>query len=174
MKITVFTSNQPRHRALVAALANLAETCHAVIECKTVHPGKVPGFYKQSETMQAYFSRVQEAENRIFGNVGFVQGVNVLPLQRGDLSMLSPEQLGEAMEADLFIVFGSSVINGKRFDWTEKDIFCVPSWAWHEHANGSDSEDAVLFCLNDLPVMRALGLYREEGFGDNGGNQPLV
>lgn len=67
---------------------------------------------------------------------------------------------------------GYSIINGKRYDWTERDIFCVPSWAWHEHANGSESEDACLFCLNDLPVMRSLGLYREEAFGD--GNQPLL
>ena len=33
-------------------------------------------------------------------------------------------------------------IDGKRFDWKERDIFCVPSWAWHEHANASASEDA--------------------------------
>ena len=67
---------------------------------------------------------------------------------------------------------GHSIINGQRFDWSERDIFCVPSWAWHEHANGSDNDDAVLFCLNDLPVIRALGLYREEALGDNGGHQP--
>ncbi len=69
---------------------------------------------------------------------------------------------------------GYSIINGKRFDWQERDIFCVPSWAWHEHANASGSEDAVLFCFNDMPVMNALGLYREEAFGDNGGQQPLA
>ena len=57
---------------------------------------------------------------------------------------------------------GFSIIDGKRFDWRERDIFCVPSWAWHEHANASGSEDACLFTFNDLPVMRALGLYREE------------
>lgn len=69
---------------------------------------------------------------------------------------------------------GYSVIDGKRFDWSKHDIFCVPSWSWHEHVNGSDREDACLFCLSDLPVMRALGLYREQAFGDNGGNQPLA
>ncbi|WP_417627556.1 cupin domain-containing protein [Pararhodobacter aggregans] len=69
---------------------------------------------------------------------------------------------------------GHSVINGKRFDWGEHDIFCVPSWAWHEHANASDSDDAVLFCLSDLPVMRAMGLYREQAFGENGGHQPVM
>ena len=69
---------------------------------------------------------------------------------------------------------GHSIINGQRFDWSERDIFCVPSWAWHEHVNASDSAEACLFCLNDLPVMRALGLYREEAFGDNGGHQPVA
>ena len=69
---------------------------------------------------------------------------------------------------------GYSIINGKRFDWSERDIFCVPSWAWHEHVNLSDREDACLFCLNDLPVMRALGLYREEALADNDGHQPQM
>lgn len=69
---------------------------------------------------------------------------------------------------------GYSIIDGKRFDWQERDIFCVPSWAWHEHGNASESEDACLFTFNDLPVMQSLGLYREEAFGDNDGQQPLV
>ena len=48
---------------------------------------------------------------------------------------------------------------GKRFEWEEKDIFCVPSWTPYRH--GAHGE-AVLFCFNDLPAMRALALYREE------------
>ncbi len=68
---------------------------------------------------------------------------------------------------------GHSIVNGKRLDWKERDIFCLPSWAIHEHANGSTTDDACLFTFNDLPVMRALGLYREEAYGDNGGHQPL-
>ena len=68
---------------------------------------------------------------------------------------------------------GASIVNGQRLEWGKHDIFCVPSWAWHEHQNASASEDAVLFCLNDLPVMRAMGLYREQAFGDNDGHQPL-
>jgi gentisate 1,2-dioxygenase len=54
---------------------------------------------------------------------------------------------------------GWSEIGGKRFEWQEKDIFCVPSWTPYRH--GASSE-AVLFCFNDLPAMRALSLYREE------------
>jgi gentisate 1,2-dioxygenase len=56
---------------------------------------------------------------------------------------------------------GFSIIAGKRFDWQERDIFCVPSWAIHEHHNLSNTENACLFSFNDLPVINALGLYQE-------------
>lgn len=69
---------------------------------------------------------------------------------------------------------GYSIINGKRFDWRERDIFCVPSWMFHEHVNGSSSEDACLFSFHDLPVMRALNLYFEEALADNNGHQIIT
>jgi gentisate 1,2-dioxygenase len=69
---------------------------------------------------------------------------------------------------------GHSIIEGRRFDWKKNDIFVVPSWAFHEHANASDRDDAVLFSFSDLPSMHALGLYREEAYADNGGHQPLA
>ncbi len=68
---------------------------------------------------------------------------------------------------------GYSIINGQRYDWQERDIFCVPSWAFHEHVNASQSDDACLFCFHDLPVMKSLGLYREEALGENNGHQPI-
>jgi gentisate 1,2-dioxygenase len=69
---------------------------------------------------------------------------------------------------------GSSVINGQRFEWTAGDIFCIPSWALHEHANASDSDDAILFSMNDSPVLRSLNLYREAAYEDNGGHQAVT
>ncbi|WP_293895618.1 cupin domain-containing protein [Flavobacterium sp.] len=66
---------------------------------------------------------------------------------------------------------GYSIINGQRFDWKERDIFCVPSWAWHEHHNGSETEDACLFSFNDLPIIEKLGLYQERELEENNGHQ---
>jgi gentisate 1,2-dioxygenase len=54
---------------------------------------------------------------------------------------------------------GWSEIGGKRFEWEEKDIFCVPSWTEYRH--GAHGE-AILFSFNDLPAMKALSLYREQ------------
>jgi gentisate 1,2-dioxygenase len=68
---------------------------------------------------------------------------------------------------------GYSIINGQRYDWKERDIFCVPSWAWHEHHNTSDTEDACLFSFNDLPVIEKLGLYQEKEYVENDGHQMI-
>ena len=64
-------------------------------------------------------------------------------------------------------------INGQRFDWKERDIFCVPSWAWHEHHNVSETEDACLFNFNDLPVIEGLGLYQSRELEENNGHQKI-
>jgi gentisate 1,2-dioxygenase len=68
---------------------------------------------------------------------------------------------------------GYSVINGTHFDWARGDFFVVPPWAWHEHANES-KEEAILFSIQDTPVMEALGLYREQPYQENSGRQKIT
>lgn len=54
---------------------------------------------------------------------------------------------------------GSTVIDGQRFDWETGDMFVAPSWSAVEHIA---AEQADLFVLTDAPVLRALGVYREQ------------
>ncbi len=54
---------------------------------------------------------------------------------------------------------GWTEVGDQRFEWEEKDIFCVPAWTRYRHGA---PEESVLFSFNDFPAMRALGLYREE------------
>jgi methionyl-tRNA formyltransferase len=111
--VTVFTSNQPRHLALIAKLAAVADTVHAVIECNTVFPGRVEDFFKKSPVMQRYLSQVMTAEQEIFGGLTFLPAnVKTLSLKLGDLSMLDREPLRSALESDVYVVFGSSFIRG--------------------------------------------------------------
>jgi len=56
---------------------------------------------------------------------------------------------------------GRSTVGDKVFEWEKGDIVAVPSWAPLQHAN-TGAEDAILFSINDYPVLRALGLYRED------------
>jgi gentisate 1,2-dioxygenase len=46
--------------------------------------------------------------------------------------------------------------------------------ALHEHANLSDRDPAILFSIQDRPVLEALGLYREEMLADNDGHQKVM
>lgn len=57
---------------------------------------------------------------------------------------------------------GETIVDGVRFVWGPGDMFVVPSWAAHEHANGSAHDRAILFSVHDTPLLRALDKYRIE------------
>ena len=56
---------------------------------------------------------------------------------------------------------GRTQVGEGYLDWKKGDTLVIPLWQWHCHENLS-SEEAVLFSINDRPVMEALQLYREE------------
>lgn len=62
---------------------------------------------------------------------------------------------------------GTTMIDGQPFHWEKGDTFIVPLWSWHEHANRSSTEEAILFSMHDKPVLDAFGLYREESQGES-------
>src|SRR5688572_1025180 len=118
MRITVFTSNQPRHISLIESLATIADEVFAIQECNTVFPGQVDDFFRKTPVMQDYFSRVINAEREVFGDARFPNRSNVrqLPIKMGDVSRLDMKTLAPAMKSDVFIVFGASYIKGPLCD----------------------------------------------------------
>ena len=56
---------------------------------------------------------------------------------------------------------GRTAVGEGHLEWKKGDSFVVPLWQPHSHENLSD-EEAILFSINDRPVMEALQLYREE------------
>ena len=109
MTVTVFTRDSARHIALVNKLATVTNAVHAVIESSppAVHaPPKSP-------VMTEYFSRVQQAEDHIFGSsITLDSRVNTQLIAPGQLNQLAPQQLQAALETDYVVVFGSSYIKG--------------------------------------------------------------
>ncbi|HEY3040117.1 MAG TPA: cupin domain-containing protein, partial [Pyrinomonadaceae bacterium] len=57
---------------------------------------------------------------------------------------------------------GTTIVGGKALEWAKHDCFAIPNWAWHEHVNRSKTQEAILFSVNDIPIVSAFGLYREE------------
>jgi 1-hydroxy-2-naphthoate dioxygenase len=56
---------------------------------------------------------------------------------------------------------GRTAVGEGYLNWKKGDSFVVPLWQPHSHENLSD-EEAILFSINDRPVMESLQLYREE------------
>jgi gentisate 1,2-dioxygenase len=56
---------------------------------------------------------------------------------------------------------GCTAVGEGHLEWKKGDSFVVPLWQWHRHENLSD-EEAILFSINDQPVMESLQLHREE------------
>mgnify|MGYP001101419965 CR=1 FL=1 len=113
MKITVFTSNQPRHLAYVRQLSEVADEVFFISESTTVFPGQIEDFYAKSATMQEYFGAVRAAELEVFGDFTFSPAnARVLAIKQGDLNMVDRQILAPALDSDLYLVFGSSFIKG--------------------------------------------------------------
>jgi gentisate 1,2-dioxygenase len=134
------------------------------------------------EALQNYAAATEGSpfDGILMNYVNPVTGGHVMQTIGASMQLLRPGEKTRAHRHTGSVLYqvakgsGYSIVAGKRFDWQERDIFCVPSWAWHEHGNVSRSEDACLFSFNDLPVIETLGLYREEAYGDNAGHQALA
>jgi gentisate 1,2-dioxygenase len=56
---------------------------------------------------------------------------------------------------------GISDVDGLRHEWGEGDFFAIPPRAAHSHAN-TGSQPAILYSVQDVPMLKALGFYRTE------------
>ena len=117
MKITVFTSNQVRHVSLIEDLASIADEVFAVQECNTLFPGKTEDFYRKSDVMKNYFSRVIQAERTVFGESRFSPAnVKSISMKMGDLRDIDLDNLKDALCSDIYVVSGSSFIKSPLID----------------------------------------------------------
>ena len=117
MKITVFTGNSNRHFGLVNSLIEFAEQVHAVIEIsdktRISHSAIL-----DSPSLKQYMQHVKEAELRYFSESNELnKDVKVTKCPAGRLNDLLKIDLEEALDSDLFIVFGSSFIKGWLCDF---------------------------------------------------------
>jgi gentisate 1,2-dioxygenase len=141
--------------------------------------------YTWEQTRETLEKMSKEAPGTLLDGI-YMEYVNpytggpIMPTIGANAQLLRPGEHTQAHRHTMDVVYqvvegaGYSIINGIRFDWEEHDIFVVPKWAMHEHANTSSSRAACLFSYNDGPAMQALGLYREEELVDNDGYQDVA
>lgn len=94
-------------------------------------------------------------------------GGPALPTLGTALQMLRPGARTRAHRHTGSIVYyavrgrGRMEVDDQVFDWGAGDFIALPPWARHAHANDG-SEPAILFQVNDIPVLQALSLHRHE------------
>jgi methionyl-tRNA formyltransferase len=109
MSITVFTRDSARHIALVNKLATVTNSVYAVVESSPPSVTAPP----KSPVMTEYFSRVQQAEDHVFGTgMTLDPRVKAQSIVAGQINQLTQQQLAAALESDLVVIFGSSYIKG--------------------------------------------------------------
>ena len=122
MRITIFTSNQLRHNHLINVISKISNKCFAIIEGKTIFPGKLKDFFYKSDLMEKYFKKVNQSEKKIFGKNKFISNKVVTKfIKHGDLNYLERNDIQDALKSDLYIVFGSSYIKGWLVDFLIKE-----------------------------------------------------
>ena len=113
MKITLFTSNKPRHNYLINFLSKICKKLYVIQECGTVFPGYFSGSYPIGNIINKYFKQVHLAEKKIFKKKFiFCSNATLYPVQSGDLNKIKLNEIKSFLESDLYIVFGSSYIKG--------------------------------------------------------------
>lgn len=128
--------------------------------------------FKYADTRRALNAVRDEAGDPYDGVI--VDYVNIMdggPIQRTQNFSMQLLRPGEHTlshrdtSSSVYVVIegsGSTIINGREYKWEEDDIFCVPTYMWHEHVNASNTEDAVIYCVSDAPAVKKLGLYWED------------
>ena len=133
----------------------------------------LPFIYRWEDTSQA-LTRMAALEGEgdphdgvILDYINPITGGPTLPSLGCQIQLLRPGEetkVHRHTSSAVYHVFrgsGYSMVNDERIEWTQGDTFALPPWAWHRFGN-STSKEAILFSINDKPILEPHGLYREE------------
>ncbi|MGY4572055.1 gentisate 1,2-dioxygenase [Bradyrhizobium sp. USDA 3256] len=138
-------------------------------------PLLTPAMWKYRELVDAVRASDRDWKRRILAlsHPDLVQDVSVAqdlaiivqlmkPGERSQLHRHSPWAIHFALQGK-----GYTNIDGVRYDWEFGDVVLTPAWTYHEHVNESETEDAILYSMQNLPLLaRANSLFREEPAGE--------
>ncbi len=130
-----------------------------------------PFRYRWTDTYQS-LKNIKDSESDPYdGNlIRYVNpetGSFTLPTMSCEAQLLNPGKITSMhrhTSTALYHVFrgrGRTAVGEGHLEWEKGDSFVIPLWQWHRHENPFE-EEAVLFSINDRPIMESLQLYREE------------
>lgn len=143
---------------------------------------RVPVRYPWAD-MEARLRRMAEGDGSPYDGVALeyvnpITGGPTLPTLTCWASWIKPGQKLKSHRRTSSAIYhvvrgeGRAVIGGKEVTFGPRDSFCVPNWAEHHIENASTRDELVLFSAHDIPLLRAIGLYREDPAGQVGAQPP--
>lgn len=122
--------------------------------------------------LKALLDRDDDASDEIaLEYVNPVTGGSVLPTMGASVQWLKPGQKTARHRHTSSTVYfamrgeGRTTVGDETLNWKARDCFVVPNWSWHTHENLKGDGESLLFSVTDAPLLKALGLYREEAEG---------
>tara|TARA_Y100000816_G_scaffold291312_1_gene282308 strand:- start:2123 stop:2914 length:792 start_codon:yes stop_codon:yes gene_type:complete len=123
MKITLITSDQPRHIYFTNLLNSICSDFFLIQEKKLKIDGRLNEKNKKlSENKKKYFDKVKDAENKVFGEkIKLNENItNKLSIKLGQLNKKPLKSLTKFLDSDIYVVFGSSYIKSDLIDFLIK------------------------------------------------------
>ena len=114
-------------------------------------------------SMAAMQAELAQAEPDDFGRLRIRLDAPSMPTTALFMEKLADGVSGQRLrstENQIFAVVsgsGESLIGDDRLSWSRGDVFVAPGWHALQHR---PAEDAMLFCVSDLPVHQKLGLHK--------------
>jgi gentisate 1,2-dioxygenase len=163
------TAEQPTTRATGESLSHLG-FARAPKQDQT-HLRGVPFRYAWQDTYKALKLMSENDQDPHDGTllryINPATGGYTFPTMSCEIQLFRPNQMTKMhrhTSTAIYYVFkgrGRTAVGESCLEWQKGDSFVIPLWQWHSHENPFDDE-AILFSINDRPVMETLQLYREE------------
>ena len=129
--------------------------------------------YRWSDTLEALEQLCEPSEGDAHNEAIFefknpVTGSHTLPTMSVEIHVLRPGEVTRSHRrtgaAMLHVIEGEGAtqVGAEEISWNKRDCFTIPPLQWHAHRNLSSRERALLLCINDRPILEALGLFYEE------------
>ena len=167
----------PEQRQTSGLLAGLSECRFGTAGLRPAWkpPGEPAGhlLHYRWEATRAALVRLAAVEASPFDDVIMeyiapATGRSPLPTIGCYIQMIRPgvrTQAHRQTSSAVYVVFegsGFTVIGDARYDWQQGDFLVIAPGAAHSHGNDGPAP-AVLFSIQDMPLLKALGVYSEEG-----------
>lgn len=139
------------------------------IETANVPPLRLPWSEVERRLSQLAPEEADPFDGHMLEYFDPLTGQSVLPTLSCNAQMLPPGFVGktkrDAASALCYVIEGSGTtrIEGHPdIEWNERDVFVLPNWVWHSHVNRSKNGRAVLFVVNESPMLEKMGINRRE------------